>query len=79
MKRCVCLMLVLLVLGGCSVVLPSHARLIDQHAGNAAAINAKVQADPTLPAEVKTWWAAEAQTWTYLSDWAHGRRPAPAK
>jgi len=63
---------------GCSIVLPSHANLIDQHAGNAKAIAAKAQADPALPDYAKRWFKAEAESWTYMSDWAHGRKPQPA-
>jgi hypothetical protein len=63
---------------GCSIILPSHANLIDQAAGNAVAINAKVQTDANLPPYVRQWWANDANQWTYLSDWAHGRRPTPA-
>jgi hypothetical protein len=62
---------------GCSIVRPSDAVVIDLHAANAAAINAKVQADPALPPYAKTWWAEEERTWRAMSEWAHGRRPEP--
>ena len=67
----------LLALAGCSIILPSHANLIDQAAGNAAALNAAVQRDANLPSYVRQWWANDANQWRYLSDWAHGRRPKP--
>ncbi len=66
-----------MVLGGCSIILPSHANLIDQAAGNAVAMSAAVQNDPNLPAAVKQWFAADEEQWRNLSCWAHGRRAAP--
>jgi len=79
MKRIVLILLLCaLLLGGCvSVVLPSHANIIDEHNGNAKAMNAAIQLDAALPEYVKKWWAAEAVTWQCLSDWAHGRAPEP--
>lgn len=68
---------IVLAAAGCSVILPSHANLIDEHCGNAAAISAAAQQDGNLPAYARRWFAAEAQTWAYMSDWAHGRRPKP--
>lgn len=62
---------------GCSIITAQDALVIDDVAGNAKAISAKVQADANLPAYVKTWWAEDANQWTYMSDWAHGRRATP--
>jgi hypothetical protein len=69
--------LLCLFAGGCSIILPSHAALIDQGAGNAVAWNAALQRDGNLPPHIRQWAAADANQWTYLSDWAHGRRPTP--
>lgn len=63
--------------GGCVVVRPSDAQLLDQQAGNAAAISAKVQADATVTPELRSWWASDATAWKAVADWANGRTPAP--
>lgn len=65
------------VSGGCVVVRPSDAQLLDQQAGNAAAINAKVQGDATVAPELRSWWASDATAWKAVADWANGRTPAP--
>ncbi len=62
---------------GCSFVLPSHANMIDEHAGNAKAISNLAKLDPNVPLAAKQWFAADANAWQYMSDWAHRRRPAP--
>ena len=70
-------MLLALVVGGCSIILPSHANLIDQGAGNAVAWNAALQRDANLPGYIHRWAAADANQWQYLSAWAHGKRATP--
>ena len=79
MKKLIILVLLCAMFAGCSVVMPSHANIIDDHCGNAQAINEKIQADPDVSSAIKEWWAAEAETWQYMSDWAHGRIPEPKK
>ena len=63
----------ILAVGGCSVVMPSDRAVIHDHRLNAEAINAKVQTDANLPAWVREWWDAEAQTWRAIDAWATGK------
>lgn len=81
----VLLLAALLAAPGCTVIMPSTANTIDQHLGNVQALNAKVQAAPTaaddnapLPAWAKKWWAAEVNSWQWISDIAHWREPTAA-
>ena len=77
MRYLIPLLLLAVILGGCSLIAAKDTLAIDQVMGNAVAINAKVQADANLPIYVRQWWAEDANQWTYLSDWAHGKRATP--
>ena len=72
MKRLLIVVLALLV-AGCSYVTPSDRLVIHDHYLNAVAINAKVQVDPALPDYAKTWWGAEERTWKAMDAWAKGK------
>lgn len=74
MKRLMILMLVL-VLVGCTYLKPSDTVLIDNQAGNAKAMNALVQVDPAVSPALKQWMKADYASWTWLSDVAHRRTP----
>jgi len=77
MKKLILCVALCAMLAGCSIIMPSHAIVIDEHYGNAQAINEKVQADPDASPAIKKWFAEEAETWGYMSAWAHGKIPAP--
>jgi hypothetical protein len=66
---------------GCSVILPSHARALDDQAGNAVAVNTLVQGIAVPTAEewvsVKLWIMSDAKAWSHVAEWAHSREPAP--
>lgn len=69
------MVLMLVLFAGCTYIKPSDANLIDAHCGNAKAMNAKVQADPTASPAVKQWMQADAASWQWMSDIAHRRTP----
>ena len=75
---CLAAVLVLAALtttGGCTYVKPSDQVLIDDHLGNARAMADRADADPTLAPAYKQWIRADAESWQWLSDIAHRRRP----
>ena len=77
-----CAMLLLLVglvaMAGCSFVTAKDRAIIDEHLGNAIAINEKVQADETMPDWAKQWWNQEVRTWKAMSAWAAREAPDPS-
>jgi hypothetical protein len=77
MKTTLILLCAVLLVGGCSYITAKDTLAIDQAAGNAVSMNAKVQTDANLPACLRQWWAEDSNQWTYLSDWAHGKRATP--
>ncbi len=78
-KLLLCVVLAAVLLAGCtSYVAPSDRVVIHDHRLNAAAFDAKVQADPVAPDYVKRWVAAELLTWQALDAWAAQRAATPA-
>jgi hypothetical protein len=75
MKQLLVISFVVLLMSGCTFVKPSDANLIDDHLGNAQAMNALVQADPSVPPAVKQWIQNDVYSWQWFADIAHRRTP----
>ena len=73
MKRLVLTVVVLaVVLAGCSYVTPSDRLVIHDNYLNAHAIAGKAESDANLPDYAKRWFAAEARTWAAMDAWSKG-------
>jgi len=70
------LVCVLMLAAGCTYIKPSDTVLIDNHLGNAQAINKLVQADASVSPALKQWIQADTASWTWFSDIAHRRTPS---
>jgi hypothetical protein len=71
---CLIAIVMLALVAGCSIVMPADRAVIHDHYLNASAINAKVQAEDTLPIYVRTWWDAEEKTWKAMDAWSKGEK-----
>ena len=71
------LVLLGLLVGGCSYIRPSDRTVIATHYLNAVAIEKRVAADEELPDWVKRWWWYEAETWRAMVAWSDGDKPSP--
>lgn len=79
----VSLLLIAVLLGGCSMVTPSDQQIISANASNARAMDAStskytyIQVDSvgtTQPAPyVNQWFKAEAKTWTWMENWSQSK------
>jgi hypothetical protein len=69
------LVLAALTFGGCTVFSASDTVLVDNHLGNAQAMNKLVQADANAAPAYKQWMQADTASWQWMADKAHRRTP----
>jgi hypothetical protein len=69
------IMAALLTCAGCTMVNSGDTLLIDDHLGNAQAMNNAIQGGDIDPNAVRQWIKADTASWQWFSDVAHHRTP----